>query len=77
MMLESDAEETKESHQNEVAALHKELDQTKSRLSEIQKRRKHSESSDNQDEEDDEEYIEELLNKIDSLEDELEQQKEK
>ena len=76
MSMESEISDMKEKHRDEVSTLQKDLDQAKSRLAESNKRRKHSESFD-QDRDDDEEYIEELLNKIDALEEELEQQSEK
>lgn len=48
MSMEAENADMKEAHQNEIAALQKELDQAKSRLAENVRRRKHSESEQHQ-----------------------------
>ncbi|XP_066914646.1 putative leucine-rich repeat-containing protein DDB_G0290503 isoform X2 [Clytia hemisphaerica] len=75
MTMETDMVELEEKHAEEVAELRKQLDLASSSGGDNSKKRKPSESeTDTEDHEGD--YIEELLDKIDSLEDEITEQKE-
>ena len=48
MSMETEIDDMKKAHEDEVAALQKDLDQAKSRLAESARRRKPSESSEQQ-----------------------------